>query len=225
MKIKMLSVSLLLAVLASSSGGVVPAKQSKVVELLAKDGGSKIATIRVNDQSLLFESNSNSDAVLFSDEACFTINNKDKTYHVQSFAELQAIASRKAVEIAQSPENTDAAQGVELKLSDETDTISGLRARKLIKTSGGVPEAEFWVSSELMPPSLRALGERLRTILPKDYWRRVHGNPGMVEVVMLFGVPLKMIDDGHNTYQAKVVESSGPDSSFQVPAGYKKLDN
>jgi hypothetical protein len=32
-----------------------------------------------------------------------------------------------------------------------------------------------------------------------------------------------MIDDGHNTYQAKVVESSGPDSSFQVPAGYKKL--
>ena len=85
MKIKMLSVSLLLAVLASSSGGVVPAKQSKVIELLAKDGGSRIATIRVNDQSLLFESNSTSDAVLFSDEACFTINNKDKTYHVQSY--------------------------------------------------------------------------------------------------------------------------------------------
>jgi hypothetical protein len=225
MKIKMLSVSLLLAVLASSSGGVVPAKQSKVVELLAKDGGSRIATIRVNDQSLLFESNSNSDAVLFSDQACFTINNKDKTYHVQSYAELQTIASRKAVEIAQSPENTDAAQGVELKLSDETVTISGLRARKLIKTSGGVPEAEFWVSSELMPQNLRALGERLRTILPKDYWRRVHGNPGMVEIVMLFGVPLKVTYDGHNTYQAKVVESSGSDSSFQVPAGYKKLDN
>ena len=43
MKIKMLSVSLLLAVLASSSDGVVPAKQSKVVELLSKEGGSKIA--------------------------------------------------------------------------------------------------------------------------------------------------------------------------------------
>jgi len=224
MKIKMLSVSLLLAVLASSSGGVVPAKQSKVVELLAKDGGSRIATIRVNDQSLLFESNSNSDAVLFSDEACFTINNKDKTYRVQSYAELQTIASRKAVEIAQSPENTDAA-GVELKLSDETDTISGLRARKLIKTSGGVREAELWVSSELVPQSLRALGERSRTILPKDYWKRVHGNPGMVEIVMLFGVPLKVTYDGHNTYQARVLESSGSDSSFQVPAGYKRLDN
>jgi len=223
MKIKMLSASLLLAVLASSSGGVVPKKLSKVVELLAKDGGSRIATIRVNDQSLLFESNSDS-AVLFSDEACFTINNKDKTYHAQSYAELQTIASRKAVEIAQSPKNTDAAQGVELKLSDETDMISGLRARKLIKTSGGVPEAEFWVSSELLPQSLRALGERLRTILPKDYWRRVHGNPGMVEIVMLFGVPLKVTYDGHNTYQAKVLESSGSDSSFQVPAGYKKLD-
>ena len=68
MKIKMLSASLLLAVLASSSGGVVPKKLSKVVELLAKDGGSRIAAIRVNDQSLLFESNSDS-AVLFSDEA------------------------------------------------------------------------------------------------------------------------------------------------------------
>jgi hypothetical protein len=179
----------------------------------------------VNDQSLLFESNSTSDAVLFSDEACFTINNKDKTYRVQSYAALQAIASRKAAEIAQTLENTDAAQGVELKLSDETDTISGLRARKLVKTSGGEPAAEFWVSSELVPQSLRAFGERIRNILPKDYWRRVHGNPGMVEIVMLFGVPLKMIDDGHNTYHAKVVESSGPDSSFQVPAGYKKLDN
>jgi hypothetical protein len=225
MKIKVLSLSLLVAVLATSTAGTVPTKQSRVVELLEKDGGSKIATIRVNDQSLLFESNSTSDAVLFSDEACFTINSKDKTYRVQSYAELQALASRKAVEIAQSPENTDAAQGVELKLSDETDTISGLRARKLIKTSGGVPEAEFWVSSELVPQSLRAFGERIRNILPKDYWRRVHGNPGMVEIVVLFGVPLKMVHNGHGTYQAQVVESSGPDSVFQVPAGYKKLDN
>lgn len=218
MRIKILALSLMLAFLVSGDAGVVSAKQSRVIELLAKDG-SKIITIHVNDQSLLFESN-NSDAVLFSDEAVFTINNKDKTYRVQTYAELQAGFSRKAVEGAQSPMGAGAAQGGELKLTEETDTISGLRTRKLIKSNKGETEAEFWVSSELVPPGLRALGERLRSILPKDYGRSL----GMVEIVILFGIPLRMTH-GHDTWQARVLESPGSDSSFQVPPGYRKLDN
>lgn len=219
MRIKILALSLMLAFLASGNAGVVSAKQSRVIELLAKDG-SKIVTIHVNDQSLLYEVKNNLESYLFSDEAVFTINNKDKTYRVQTYAELQAGFSRKAVEGAQSPKGADAAQGGELKLTEETDTISGLRARKLIKSNKGETEAEFWVSSELVPPGLRSLGERLRSILPKDYGRSL----GMVEIVILFGVPLRMTH-GHDTYQARVVESSSSDFSFQVPAGYRKLDN
>jgi len=222
MRIKTLALSLLLAGFASGNPGVVSAK-SKVIEFVAKDG-SKISTIHVNDQSLLAEFNNNSDSFFFSDEAFFTMNNNDRTYRVQSYADLLANASRKAAEIAQSPEGADAGQGVEFKLTEETDMISGFRARKLIKTNKGETEAEFWVSSELVPSSLRALGERLRSILPKDYWRRVHGNPGMVEIVVLFGVPLRMTH-GHDSYQARVVETSSSDSSFKVPAGYRRLDN
>ncbi|MEK6408764.1 MAG: hypothetical protein AABN34_17715 [Acidobacteriota bacterium] len=221
MKIKILALSLMLAFLTSGNAGVVSAKQSRVIEFVKKDG-SKIATIHVNAQSLLFEFNDGSDAVLFSDEAFFTMNNKDKTYRVQTYAELQASASRKAVEIAQSPKDADAAQGGDLKLTEETDTISGLRVRKLIQTNKGETEAEFWVSSELLPQSVRAFGEKMRSIFPKDYWTSGRAR-GLVEIVTLFGVPLRMTY-GHDTYQARIVESSSSDSSFQVPAGYRKLD-
>lgn len=223
MRLRILALTLLLAVLPPSNAGVVSAKKSKVIDLVGRDG-SKIATIHVNGESLLYEINK-SDAFLFSDEKFLTLNTRDKTYRVQSYADLQSGASRKAVEIAQSPDSIDARQGVLLKLTDETDVVAGVKVRKLIKTSGGEPEAVFWVSSELTPPRLRALGEKIRSILPNDYWRRVHGNPGMVEIVMLFGVPLKVIYDGRNTYEARVTESPSSDSEFQVPEGYKRLDN
>jgi hypothetical protein len=71
---------------------------------------------------------------------------------------------------------------------------------------------------------LRAVGERIRAILPGDYWKRVRGNPGMLEIIWLFGVPLRMTSSGHN-FQAQVLESSIPDSSFQVPEGYRRIDN
>ena len=222
MRIRILALTMLLAVLHSSNAGVVSARQSRAIDLVARDG-SKIATIHVNGQSLLYESNDNSGAFLFSDEKFFTLNTRDKTYRVQSYAELQASASRKALEIAHSPDSSDARQGIELKLTEETDVIAGVKVRKLIKTSGGEPEAVFWVSSELMPPSLRTLGEKVRSILPKDYWKRVHGNPGMVEVITLFGVPLKLTYDGR-AYEGRVVESPSSDSSFQVPPDYKRLD-
>jgi hypothetical protein len=217
------ALSLLVAVLTSSGSGVASIQQLKVISLAAKSGAT-IATIRVSPQSLLYEFNDNADAVLFTDQAYFMLNRKDKTYRVQSYADLQEIASRKTAEIANSPQPADAAKGVAFNLTQDMETISGVMTRKLIKTRGGETEAEFWVSSELLPPNLRTFGERLRTILPKDYWNRVHGNPGMIEIVTLFGVPLKATF-GHETYEAKVVESPGSDSQFQVPDGYKKLDN
>lgn len=225
MRIKTLALSLLLAVFASGNAAVVSAKQFRVIKLVATGGGSTVATIHVNDQSLLAEFDRSSDSFLFSEEAFFTMNKKDKTYRVQSYAELQAAAGRKALEIAQSPETTDGGHGVELNLTEETGTIAGLRVRKLVKMNRGELEAEFWVSSELMPARLRALGESMRSSLPKDYWRRMGGNPGMVEIIMLFGVPLKMVSKGHKTYHAKVVSRPSSGFSFEVPAAYRRLDN
>jgi hypothetical protein len=87
--------------------------------------------------------------------------------------------------------------------------------------SGSRAEADFWVSSELSPPALRALGEKVRTILPRDYWRRVRGNPGMIEIITLFGVPLSF-SDGSTVYQAQIIDSDS-DSWSKVPAGYKRI--
>jgi hypothetical protein len=65
----------------------------------------------------------------------------------------------------------------------------------------------------------------MRSILTKDYWKRVRGDAGLVEIIILFGVPLRVTYDGRNTYEARIVESPSSDSPFQVPAGYKRLDN
>jgi hypothetical protein len=223
MKIKILALSLILLVVPIAPRAV-SASQSRVIELVAKQGGSKIGTIYVNDQNLLVQFKGNSDAFLFTAEAFYTINHKNRTYRVQSYDELQTAVSRKAGEIAQSQENTSGGPEVELKLTEETETISGFKTRKLIRTSRGEPDVVFWVASELTPMKLRAVGERIKAILPGDYWKKVRGNPGMVEIIWLFGVPLRMTSSDHN-FQAQVLESSIPDSSFQVPEGYRRIDN
>ncbi len=224
MRPKTLALSLLIALLAPTPSGVASAKQAKVIKLVATDGGSTIATIYVNDRSLLFEFSNNQDSFYFGNEAVFTINNKEKTYSVQSYPHLQASVRQKAAEIVASPSSSGPPEGVELNLTQETETISGLRARKLIKKNRGNIEAEFWMSSELMPPRVRALGESIRSSLPVSYWRRLQGNPGMVELVMLFGVPLR-ISYGHDNYYALVADNPSLGISFQVPPGYRRVDN
>ena len=199
------------------------AQQSKVIELVASDGGPKIASIYLNDQNLLFESSDNLMSVLFTTEAVFEINHKGKSYRVQSYDELQAMASRKVDESDRSQESTTFGPNVEFRLTEEADTIYGLRARKIMKMSGGKPEAEIWVSSELVPMKLRAAGERMRSVLPEGYWKKVQGNPGMAEIIMLYGIPLKMVVDGRDIYKVKMIDGSRSGKSFEVPTGYRKV--
>lgn len=220
MKRKTLAVSMLSAILASTCLGVVSAKQTQVIELSTKDPGSTVATIRVSGRSLSLEASDSAESTLFTDDAVITINNKDRTYRVQSIADLKANVSRKAAELGNPVGEVGPAQRIGFKLTEETETISGFKARKLIKTSKGEPEAQFWVSSELLPPNLRALGESIKSMLPETYWDRVGGNLSMVEIIVLFGVPLRITFD-QQIYSARVIESSG--SPLQVPADYRKL--
>jgi len=201
------------------------AQQPKVIELVASDGGSKVASIYLNDQNLLVESSENSMSFLFTTEAFIEINHKDKSYRVQSYNELQAMASRKIDEITKSQESTPIGPNVEFRLTEESDIISGLRARKIIKMNGGKPEAEIWVSSELVPMKLRAAGESIRSVLLEGYWKKVQANLGMVEIIMLYGIPLKMVVDGRDIYKVKTLDGSSSGRSLQVPSGYRKVGN
>ena len=224
MRIKTVALSLIVGFAAVGGAPFVSAQKLKVISL-AVEGGSVVTTIHVDDQYLLAESEGNSESFLVRDDAVFTINRKDKTYRVMTYRDLLAHLRQKAGEFTASPQNPAAASGVDFKLTDETAIISGIRVRKLVKTNNGQLEAELWVSSELMPAKLRVIGDNLRSSLPKDYWYRMNGNPGMIELVMLYGIPLKMVLKDHQTVVAKVVPGSSTDFSFEVPAGYKKLDN
>lgn len=211
----------LLSVLPSVGASAAAAKPAKVIYLVAKDGGAKIATIHVNGESLLYELNGSSEAMLFTGDGLFTLNNQDKTYRVQSYSDLQTAARENARKVAQQTEPVDPNQGVVLELTDETNMISGLRVRRLKRVSGSREESGFWVSSELSPPALRAFGEKVRTILSRDYWRRVHGNPGMIEIITLFGVPLSF-SEGSTVLEAQIANSDSDEWS-QVPTGYKRI--
>jgi hypothetical protein len=57
--------------------------------------------------------------------------------------------------------------------------------------NGGKPEADIWVTSDLAPMKLRAAGEKVRSVLPGDYGKNARGNPGMAEIILLYGIPLK----------------------------------
>lgn len=214
------ALSLAIVVFPSFCAASAAAKQSRVIFLISKDGGAKIATIHVNGDSILCELNGNSEAALFTGDALFMINNKDKTYRVQSYSDLKAAAQSKARELAQQPQTADPDQGVVLELTDEIDTISGVKARRLKKISNQ-SAADFWVSSELSPPALRALGEQVRTVLPKDYWSKMKGNPGLIEIIVLYGVPLSF-SDGPAVYQAQI-KNADSDAWSKVPAEYKRL--
>jgi len=215
------ALSLAIVVLPSFGAASEPAKQSRVIYLVSKDDGAKIATIHVNEDSMLCEFIGNSESVLFTSDAMFMINNQNKTYRVQSYSDLQAAAQKKARELAQQTKTADAAQGVILEQTDETNTINGIRARRLKKISGDRPPADFWVSSELIPLALRAFGEKVRTSLPRDYWLKLHGNPGMIEIITLYGIPLSF-SVGPTVYQAQIKDSDS-DAWSKLPEGYKRI--
>jgi hypothetical protein len=223
MRIKTLALGSIVVLIAVVTEPLVSAQQLKVIRLAA-EGGSSVTTIHVDDRFLLAEFDGNSQSFLARDDAVFTINNKDKTYRVMTYQDLLTHFRNKAAETTPPQQRSDA-RGIELKLTEDTEIISGIRARKLVKTNNGQFEAEIWVSSELVPAKLRLISRDLRSTMPSDYWYRMNGGPGFVEIMMLYGIPLKMVSKGSTKYVAEVGPASSSNFSFEVPADYRKLDN
>jgi len=220
--IRILTVSLLLA-LCFSNSGIAASGKSHVFDLIENDG-SKIATIHIDEQSLQYEFDNSSEVIVFTGDSMMSLHKKNKSYSVQSYASLESIASQKAAELSKSRRNVDDKTPMVLDLKHETQKLAGIKVQKLVRTTNGQPDAEFWVSSELAPTGLRSLREKLRKTLPINYWSQVHGNPGMIEIILLFGVPLQGTYQGSHTFQAHAVGHSTSDS-FRVPADYKRVDN
>ncbi|MBZ5536368.1 MAG: DUF4412 domain-containing protein [Acidobacteriia bacterium] len=201
--------------------GTAQAGQAKEIELVMKDGGSRLAVLRLNEKNLLIEFNDRTDSALFGPDALITINHKDKTYRAQSYDELLAAIAKYGKELG------SARSELEIKLTDNVATISGFKVKEVIKLRRGKPEGELWVCKELTPLPLRAFAEKIRSILPADYWSRVNGNPGIVDLIGFYGVPLKIEAAGDSHFEAAAASIKDKEFStetFQVPAGYRKVN-
>jgi hypothetical protein len=213
------------AILTLSLPAIALAQQAKVIELVKNDGGVKTVTITMDDEHILFEVANTSDVLLLTTEAAFTIDHADKSYHEVSYDEILALLSRSLNENAGGGEVKPKAAvdpDVEIKITEETDSASGFKGYKFIRTNKGKPEIEMWLSTDLMPVKLRAINEKVRKTLPADYWKKRPAS-GLHELIILYGIPVKIITNGKEIYHMQAGKSPSSSPSFQVPSDYKKL--
>ena len=203
---------------------VCAAQPTKVIELVGQDGVTSVAVIRVSAQNALLESPKSPETYLMTPEAMFAIRHQDRTYRADRLDELRAALKRKVDEIAASRGRSGIESAIEFRVTEQIDTISGWRARRIMKLRNEKPEEDIWASSDLMPAALRAAWDSLWAGMPPDYWTKVNGEPGLPELILLYGVPLRILDrDGQTVVQARVRDDQGSSTSFEVPAGYRKL--
>ena len=160
---------------------------------------------------------------LLTPDAVVDINHKSKTYLEYRYDEMKTLMNKRLEAVAKLPEGADVGPEVEFRLTDAVATFAGFKSRKLLKLNHGRPESEIWVCDDVMPANLRPVNEKMREIYTPDYWKKSRGNPGMLEVVLLYGIPLRVVVDGKDVLQARVSDSVRPAAAFHVPAGYQRL--
>ena len=207
-------VALLAAVLFPAAAS---AQQPRRIELVGP-GGTTIATIHVTSQAITLES-SDGQSVIYSSTSLAHLNHKDKTYYEQTYQDLTAMAAKVVKELPPAKEGTI---GAEYRLTNETENVAGCKARRLVRTARGASDSA-WVCKEWQPAAMRKAGERLASVFPEDYWRRVGGNPGLIETTLIYGIPLRADRGGQRVYDARVMDGASPASTFEIPAGYKKV--
>ena len=207
-----------LALLAGTLLASIPSvQQPKRIELVAP-AGATIATFHVTSQADVLES-PDGQSVIFSSTALAHLNHKDRTYYEQTYEDLAAIAAKAVKELPPARENST---GAEYTLTNDTEVIAGCKARRLVRTTRGVNDS-VWVCKDWQPAAMRKAGERLLSVFPADYWRRVGGNPGLIETTLIYGIPLRADWSGKRAYDPRVTDGGSPASIFEIPAGYKRV--
>jgi|GEM_PF-6130768 len=232
MIIRNLSLSLILATLGLSWPAIPIAGQSKVIVIAPSDckptevdlsDSLSAMSIHVNAENILFDFGGTAMSCLFTDEGLILIAHEAKVYSVQSYDELKATHSRQVDEGDSYHKRTGKWLGNrEFIMTDETATISGLTTHKVIQMIGDKIEAEIWVSIESVPIRLR---ERMKSTYQEDHWKKASLKPWITDIIMLYGVPVKMVEkrkSGILVCEARVFEESISANAFQVPSGYRR---
>ncbi len=112
---------------------------------------------------------------------------------------------------------------VEVKQTDETQTISGYACTKYVVSHDGQHSSTVWATNdvegfEVMKSDMKEFATRMKAIMKNSGTK---DPTGLLEGVD--GFPIKTeTSDGLKTVVTKVEQASTPAAEFDAPAGYKK---
>jgi hypothetical protein len=196
---------------------VASAQGTKTLELV-EPGGRITGTLHIGADAIALENAL--ETMLLTSTSVVAIDHRAKSYYEILYTDLQTAMLKAARD---NPATGPPLPGVEFQMTTETESVAGCKASKIMKTSRGADLAALWVCKELMPSSIRQAGERILAAIPADYWRRMQGNPGLAETMLLYGIPLKAHSDGREQFQARVADGANAAGKLQIPAGYTKV--
>lgn len=225
MKYLILNSLLSLAFVTPGFEGTSYSGKAQVLEFIAQDGSLR-ARVFLTTDSLLLDFPVQQRGFLFKTDSYVYLNRSEKTYTIHSYVSLLSntlSAVNSDVPLSDNAPSELSAAGFEP--TGETDMIAGFRASKIVRTSHGKVRTEIWVSEEIIPSALQAVGRKMRNILPRDYWNDDHPTPSLVKAILVFGLPLKITDHASPTDELKAVAidaANPPDDLFRIPPEYRQ---
>lgn len=220
-----LILTLLIAFSGTPLEGTTSKRSLEEFELIAKDG-SLIARIFVGDDSLLLDPPIQQRGYLFKPESYVCLNRSDKSYAVHSYRDLLAGLPNKAE--SESYDRQNALSDVRMtgfRETGEIDLIAGFTATKLVRADREKGDIEIWVSEEITPPALRTVGWKIREMLPTNYWDDDFRLPTLLQAIVLYGVPLRIVDHEIEDKNVEAIAMKTEDIAqtlFKIPSAYRE---
>lgn len=111
-------------------------------------------------------------------------------------------------------------------MTEENAVIAGFSTTKLVRTSQGKVEVEIWVSEEDIPSGLRAVRREIRDILPANFWDHDYPKPTLLQAIMVFGLPLRIVNKS-DAGELKGVAMKSEDirnDVLEIPPNYRHIE-
>ncbi len=199
--------------------------KAQVLEFIAQDGSLRARVFFATD-SLLIDFPVQQRGFLFKTDFYVYLNRSEKTYTIHSYASMLSNASNAVdPDTPRSQSTTPELSAAGFEPTGESDVIAGFRASKIVRITQGKVRTEIWVSDGIIPNALQAVGRKMRNILPADYWNDDHPTPTLVQALLVFGLPLKIIDHASQSGDlwAVAINNEGtPDDLFRIPPEYRQ---
>jgi GLPGLI family protein len=213
-------------------------------------GGNKIHSNSLYRPHMFKQGSENSTMIVRLDkEAIYQINNAKKEYSVMTFAELEAYTKkstqklegkmaeltkqfekmppeqRKAMEQMMGKQGMTGSSNakIDVKKTGEKKTISGYGCSHYVMTEEGKEVGSVWTTTDVpdfksMQKDFKEFGERMAAQMP------MKGGQMSAAMAKMDGFPVQTTIAGITTTVNKIEKKSPAASEFEVPVGYKKVD-